>query len=230
MSEDDDWSNMYDDVEDDSAKIANIDLEKINKNEFKDELVPDKWELPEKSTSIKTNSVKNDLTISKKSKQKVKKIIPIKQLTREEIKELEIISDLENAKTLFEGMDDKEKIQPKSLAEKILTFEPQDNQTDFTFFAQILADIILPFDHSINYCQLLKELLNVSTKNLSVDDLKELEKTLSIITNEKLKKSKGKKGGRGVKSKGVKLNIKSNLKEDADFEDVAYFDVVEDFM
>jgi len=130
-------------------------------------------------------------------------------------------ADFENAKGMFEGLDQSNLINISN---------PQDEK-DFEALASSLSQKLGVFRKSIHYVIFLKSLLRQTAAELSSDDIRELERVVGAVLNEKLKLEKAAskpapaKAATGKKKKGPsKLNMKDDDDGGGDYDDY------EDFM
>jgi len=99
-------------------------------------------------------------------------------------RELQEKSDLENTKDLFSGTA--EPIQKKDLLSELIPITEQ----DFEQYALLISNKIIAHENSVHYLNVLRSILRHTTMNIKSEDLKELGKTINVLTNEKIQKQK----------------------------------------
>jgi len=138
-------------------------------------------------------------------------------------------SDLKNAIDLF-GADSTPSKKADSAGD-LMTMTPQ-SEAEFSKFAELFSARVVSFSANSHYLHLVKEITKHVSEAMSVDDTRDVIKTLNGIVNDKIKHVKGGKSKAPAKKPVAKLNVKGGANEE-NFEDHIgdkYDDYADDFM
>eukprot|EP01120_Amphizonella_sp_Union-15-10_P001785 TRINITY_DN1192_c0_g1_i1.p1 TRINITY_DN1192_c0_g1~~TRINITY_DN1192_c0_g1_i1.p1 ORF type:complete len:218 (-),score=78.28 TRINITY_DN1192_c0_g1_i1:96-749(-) len=182
------------------------------------------WDEEEKPLPVKQPQQPSTQTKKKETVNKKKNVEPTKILTKEELRERELLADYDEAQSLFSGVVQNSEKSKSALEEidALKTFEPK-TKLEFEKFADMITQVVSKYQTSLFYREFLKNLLKQLTSGLLVEDLKELVSALNVIMNDKVKKKKT------VKKKGVAPKITAKLEEEKAVVTGDY-DEFEDFM
>eukprot|EP01099_Mayorella_cantabrigiensis_P000904 TRINITY_DN1386_c0_g1_i1.p1 TRINITY_DN1386_c0_g1~~TRINITY_DN1386_c0_g1_i1.p1 ORF type:complete len:220 (+),score=70.35 TRINITY_DN1386_c0_g1_i1:133-792(+) len=129
------------------------------------------------------------------------KKVPV--LSAEEKRKRQILvedADYSNTKDLFAGISSDTTPEEAFNLDSLPTTE-----AEFSQYADFIAEKFNRHSTSMHYVHFLKSLLTGATKNMKVEDIKELSRILTVIANEKIKAEKTKPKKKGPTKK---LNIK----------------------
>ncbi|KAI8903137.1 eukaryotic translation initiation factor 3 subunit J [Gorgonomyces haynaldii] len=129
-----------------------------------------------------------------KELEKTKEPVETELERKQRLRNTELESDLENAKTLFAGLDTNDKAQKESLLERVPT-----NQKEFTDYLKHLNKHFEQFESSPHYQLFADGLLRQLVAPLNLDDTRKLSASLNAIINEKQKQLKDPKKKKNAK-------------------------------
>ena len=99
---------------------------------------------------------------------------------------------------------------------RVSDFEPK-SDADFEKLAALVQKKLAPYEGTKGHLACLKALLRAATDNMSVEDTKDLNSFVSVISNAKLAAERDKDKGKKTKSKGKgKLNLASSKASEMD--------------
>lgn len=140
---------------------------------------------------------------------------------KKRLEKLVIRSDYENLEDMLFGGSDAPKGVEKGGG--LDSFTPT-TEAEFNELAFRLGKKLAPLSASRYYLPFMKDLIRVMSEDLSGEDLKDVNKTVNALANEKIKKSKDKK------HRGAGGKKKATLKVDNERDDFGDLDDYADFM
>ena len=135
-------------------------------------------------------------------------------------KKLEEAADLDNAIDAF-GLDHTKQSERAGRGEAdeagaFDSLQPK-SDADFEKLAALVQKKLAPYEGTKGHLACLKALLRAATDNMSVEDTKDLNSFVSVISNAKLAAERDKDKGKKTKSKGKgKLNLASSKASEMD--------------
>jgi len=134
-------------------------------------------------------------------------------------------ADMELTKDLFMDTDNASGTKTCTLATKSMESMNPSNVSELEEFKRFLLEKIRPIRNRPEYSLFLEGLIRELAFDLQVEQIKELSKVLSVVTNEKLRADKEAK----TKKKSSTASKRINLKPVNDLDYTDYQDMAEDF-